>query len=64
MHQSACAAGAPATTRIRSASRTLAALSTLGSSTASAPEVAAILKSSLPQGVSSPFTRRIVSRGA
>ena len=62
MHMIAISSGAPAAAILASSSRTIAALSTLGSRMASAPLVAMALTSSSPQGVSKPLTRTISSR--
>lgn len=54
--------GAPAFSSTASAWRTVSALSTLGSSTASAPLVAAATRSSYPHGVPSALVRTRISR--
>ena len=55
--------GAPAASRCASASAIIAAVWTFGSSTAWAGMAAAAVRSSAPQGVSSPLTRTTSSRG-
>jgi hypothetical protein len=62
MHQSAMDPGAPWAARVSRAATTAAGDSTLGRSTAAAPERAAAIKSSRPHGVSSPLTRITTSR--
>ena len=62
MHQMVVFEGAPASFMIFSISWTCAALSTFGSRIASGPAFDAAIMSSLPQGVSRPFTRMMISR--
>jgi hypothetical protein len=62
MHWMPRVSGAPAASIRPSNSCTMAALSTFGSSSASAPEPARAFTSSRPQGESSAFTRTTISR--
>ncbi len=62
MHQTAMPSGAPAACMRASRSRTMPALSTFGSRTASAPEAAAASTSAGPQRLSSGLTRIASSR--